>query len=246
MNESERTRQIAILLDLMHRSTNPDNTIKIFNNYLKRADKNDIKPIFNLFADSYLSVHGYCALMKESCWSQAGAVLRSCIEQISCLFVLTEYPSTVTDFLKIAKQKREYYQLETESERKQFIKDLQIKSKRELIEYFDYGWVSSVTSSCTRDDIISLAKLDEVIYDIKTIFNSFAHGKLTIFDFAGPDGSWSVMKKYGRRANMICAKLFDYLCCAYKKWTSEEDVLSLTSGLFINFKELYVSLLRNE
>lgn len=244
MNEDNRIEQINEMLNLIFLGTNPKNVALIFKAYLTRSDKEIIKPVFDLFADAFLSLHAYSALMLENCWSQAGAVLRVAIEQISSLFVLSNYDSTVNDFLKINKIKADYYHCENEKIQKNFLKENNLSlSKQSLINYFDYGWISSISRSTTRDDIIKLSHLNEMLSDIKTVLNPFAHGKLTIFDFAGPDGSWNTMKKYGKRANMICGKLYDYFCCSLKHWTSEEFIQGLTLGNFIPFKELYVRLL---
>lgn len=239
-----KVEQINEMLNQIFLGTNPKNVALIFKAYLKRNDEENYKPIFDLFADSYLSLHAYSTLMLENCWSQAGAVLRVAIEQIAALFILSNYDSTVPDFLSMNKLKAEYYHCENEIERKNLLKVKSINlNKIELVKYFDYGWISSVSPSTTRDDLIRLSHLEEMLSDIKVILNPFAHGKLTIFDFAGTDGTWSTMKKYGKRANMICGKLFDYFCCSLKKWTSEDTVNEITSNYFLPFKNLYIHLL---
>jgi len=176
-----RVELINDMLNLIFSGTNPKNVALIFNAYLKCSVKKKCKPIFVLFADAFLSLHAYSTLMLENCWSQAGAVLRVAIEQVSSLFVLSNYSSTVDDYLKINKIKEDYYRCENDEKQKDFLKANNINfKKRALVEYFDYGWISSVSSSTTRDDIIRLSRLEEMLNDIKTVLNPFAHGKYVV------------------------------------------------------------------
>lgn len=242
--EDNRTKQINQLLNIIYRGTNPNETSMIFEVWKNSPNARETKPIFNLFADAFLSLHAYSTLMLENCWSQAGMILRAAIEQVSTLFVLSNYESTISDFIRINKLKTKYFQIERKDEQAQFLRDNDLPTNKfEIIKFFDYGWIVSVSETVTRDDVIRLAHLDEMIDDIKDFLNPFAHGKLTIFDFAGPDGLWSFMRRYGKRANMLCAKLFDFWCCAFKKWSNEMKVDEITSNLFVLFKKLYLELL---
>lgn len=235
------------LLCFINKATTPENIKYFFEYYLKQ--EKIYKPIYNLFADSFLSIHSYTALMFDRCWSQAGAILRTAIEQISTLAVLVNDEQAMKDYLALDILKRQYYQTESEEECKKFVKEHNLpKDDYSRKAYFDYSWIKSITkkSKFSYKDIVKEARLDEVLGDIDVVLNKFVHGKLTIFDFAGPNDSWEVMKKYGRRANMICAKLFDFLCCSYKKFTNESEVTKVTNNLFIPFKNLYLECLEKK
>lgn len=243
----EKNEIINELLNIICEATNPDCANSIFGYYVLHKDNN--KCIYNLFAESFLSVHAYSSLMFDRCWSQAGAILRTAIEQISTLTVLVNNELAMKDYLALDILKREYYQIEDEEECEKFVKEHNLpKDDYSRKAYFDYSWIRSITKKTkfSYKDIVKEARLDEVLGDIDVVLNKFVHGKLTIFDFAGPDGSWDVMKKYGRRANMICAKLFDFLCCSYKKFTNEPEVTKVTNNLFIPFKNLYLKCLEKK
>lgn len=243
-NKVERINEI---LGIVCRATNPDCANHIFAYYIKHNENN--KCIYNLFADSFLSIHSYSVLMFDRCWSQAGSILRTAIEQISTLFVLVNNKQAMADYLALESIRREYYQIEDKSKCELFVKTHNLpKDEYNRKAYLDYSWIKSVTNKTTFSykDIVKEAKLSEVLDDVNVILNKFVHGKLSIFDFAGPDGSWDVMKKYGRRANMICAQLFDFLCCSYKKFTNEPEVTKVTNNLFIPFKNLYLKCLEKK
>lgn len=240
----DKNELINKLLNIVCQASNPDCANNIFQYYVQHNENN--KCIYNLFADSFISIHAYSSLMFDRCWSQAGAILRTAIEQISTLFVLVNNKQAMADYLVLDSLKRKYYQIEDENECKLFAKQHNLpKDEYNRKAYLDYSWIRSVTNKKTFSykDIIKEAKLNEVLDDIDVVLNKFVHGKLSIFDFAGPDGSWDVMEKYGRRANMICAKLFDFLCCSYKKFTNEFEVAKVTNNLFIPFKNLYLECL---
>lgn len=242
---NDRNELINKLLNIICQATNPNSANSIFTYFIGHKEKN--KCIYNLFADSFLSIHAYSVLMFDRCWSQAGAILRTAIEQISTLTVLVNNEQAMNDYLVLDNLKRQYYQIEAAEECEKFVKEHNLpKDDYSRKAYFDYSWIRSITKKhkFSYKDIVKEARLDEVIGDVDVVLNKFVHGKLTIFDFSGPDGSWDVMKKYGRRANMICAKLFDFLCCSYKKFTNEEEVTKVTNNMFIPFKTLYLECLK--
>lgn len=244
---STKEKLLNELLCFVNKATTPENIKYFFEYYLKQ--EKICKPIYNLFADSFLSIHSYTVLTFNRCWSQAGAILRTAIEQISTLTVLVNNEQAMKDYLALDILKRQYYQIEDEEECEKFVKEHNLpKDDYSRKAYFDYSWIRSITKKpkFSYKDIVKEARLDEVLGDIDVVLNKFVHGKLTIFDFAGPDGSWDVMKKYGRRANMICAKLFDFVCCSYKKFTNEPEVTKVTNNLFIPFKNLYLKCLEKK
>lgn len=63
-----RIEQINEMLNLIFLGTNPKNVALIFKAYFTRSDKEIIKPVFDLFADAFLSLHAYSALMLENFW----------------------------------------------------------------------------------------------------------------------------------------------------------------------------------
>lgn len=216
-----------------------DTTNYVFEAYLaKKVKKN--KPIYNLFAEGFISVKSFCLLMMNQAWSQAAIILRTLLEEVATLFVLSFNEETVDEYLKFNQLKREYYCLEGKEEQNKFIKDHNLKENpTTMINYLNYGWVKRFTKTGTygRNQLISLAKLDEFLVDIKWQLNHFAHGDLTIFDFNYDN--WKLMKRYGERIIMICAKLFDFLVCSYSRWVGKEFTNITTKNLFEKFIYLY-------
>ena len=240
-----KTEQIKRMLAIIDESSHamPD---YVFHYYLEAKRKPEEKPFYNLIAESFLTLFSFCKLMNEQAWSQAFALLRIGIEQVSAVFFLADYPNALNDYLELQALKSAYYKLESEDDRKVFLKENNIK-KNEVNRYFDYGWISKYTSdgSYGRNQIIRLTRLEEFIGDIEELLNAFAHGSVSVFQMSGDN--WGVMKKYGNRSCLTCCKLYDFLCCSYRKLVGPEQFEKIPlNNFFIIFKTLYHDLFIKE
>lgn len=211
----------------------------VFHYYVDFKKKPEEKIFYNLIADSYLTLFSYCNLMFENAWSQAFALLRMGIEQISAIFLLTTIPDALREYLNLHTLKVKYIRIKSDEERKVFLKEHNIKRNR-VNDYFDYGWVSKFTSDGTygRNQMIQLARLDEFLVDIDQTLNAFSHGSLSVFQMSGDN--WNVMRKYGKRANLTCCKLYDFLCYSLHGLVGHEvfSAWPLDSS-FKEFKQIY-------
>ena len=62
---------VSIMYDATLNSTN-----YVFAAYLKSGE-NKNKPIYNLFAESFIAIKSFCLLMTNQAWSQAAIILRT-------------------------------------------------------------------------------------------------------------------------------------------------------------------------
>lgn len=234
------------LLNIIFKATNSNIANEIFSFYSK--NKKDDKPIYNLFGDAFLSIHAYCGLIFEHCWSQAFTILRMALEQVSTLTILSLYPDLVSEYLSLHKLKCDYYSVEENEEKRiNFINEHNLpKNKIQLKRYFDYSWVSKITKSTKNDlnDLIQIANLGAFKGNLDTILSASAHGQLPIFQLSGPDGKWGVMKKVGLAESKACCKLFHFLCAAYADYTSVSELEIATDGLCNDFAELWLKFLK--
>lgn len=232
------------LLNIMYKATK-NSTNYVFAAYSSDG-RNRYKPIYNLFGESFIGVRSFSLLMMNQGWSQAAAVLRTLLEQVSSLFVISFYPEVIDEYLRFDTLRRNYYHLESKEDKKAFLKQHNLNSNNKAInDFLDYGWIRSLTVDGVygRDQLLTIAQLSEFIPDIKGIFNKFIHGQMTIFDFHSKKYGWTLMSRYGKRMVLICAKLFDFLVCSYAKWANEEMVDATTARLFKPFKVRYRSIL---
>ena len=162
------------------------------------------------------------------------------------MYVLVEMPGALEEYIKLHDLYKKYILLDSREEKKIFLKEYDISLIKEK-DFFDYGWITKFTEDKTfgRNQIIKMAKLDEFIVDIDETLNSFAHGRLSVFQMSG--NNWTVMRDYGRRANLMACKLFDFLCCAYHDLIGDAKFSKLPlNDSFIEFKRIYKELFERE
>ena len=239
MTQSKRTIDKKMMSDALSRMMTlifeaagrmPD---ELFRFYLDNEKDKSLKPVYNLLADSFLSLKSFCKLMFDRCWSQASAILRIGIEQVSAAVVLLKNPELQRRYIDLQKERAKYVSLSAE-EQKSFRKSI-----KNINEYFDYSWFDS--NDYGRDKIIKAAGLSELIVDIQETLNKFAHGSLSIFQFSGAAGDWAPMKRHGRRIVLANCKLYDFLCCTIRDYIGNAfDALS-AGQTFLEFKTIYRS-----
>lgn len=206
---------------------------ELFRFYLNNEKDKSLKPVYDLLADSFLSLKSFCRLMFDRCWSQASAILRIGIEQVSAAVVLLKNPELQRRYIDLQKEHAKYVSLSAE-EQKSFRKGI-----KNINEYFDYSWFGS--NDYGRDKIIKAAGLSEFIVDIQETLNKFAHGSISIFQFDGAVGDWAPMKRHGRRIVLANCKLYDFLCCSIRNYIGNTfDALS-AGQTFLEFKTIYLS-----
>ena len=241
----EEKEKIALLRDMLELIAKGSHNMP---NYVFTYYKNHNIPcrqkcFYNLIADSFLTLYSFSVLMNDSCWSQASVLLRVGLEQVAAVFVLTNIDGTLEKYIDLQCEKSNYYQLNKE-EQKDYAKEHGFKGKEN--SYFDYGWIKEFTcdGSYGINQLLKLVGLEEFLVDIEQTLNSFAHGSITIFQFNG--NNWEIMRKHGKRITIACCKLFDFLCCAYKKIVKDEfDNLPL-NDIFIDFEMRYKYLFEME
>ena len=240
----KKIEQINQMLSLIMESSHPMPDY-VFHYYVESKRKPEEKVFYNLIADSFLTLFSYCKLMFENAWSQAFTVLRMGLEQISAVFLLITRPDALEKYIDLYKLKVQFINIESEDDKKAFRKEHNIPSMYN--DYFDYSWVSSFTADGKygRNQMIELAKLEEFLTDIEQSLNAFSHGSMSVFQMSGDN--WNVMKRYGRRASLICCKLYDFLCCSYHNLIGEEEFAKLPlDRYFKSFKLIYHDLFISE
>ena len=239
----DRRKQYILLNDMMSIIVESTRNIAdvVFNEYLKHHEHENQKQIYNLFAEGFISLSSFCKLMFDKSWSQAATLLRSAIEEVSALYVLSNIPETRNSFIWLHNEHAEFI-LMSDSEKDEYLKINGIpKNKRN--DYFDYSWIKDFTEDKKygRDQLLKLAKLDEFLIDIKETLNSFAHGSLSIFQFNNVNEKWELMARYGRRLVLITCKLYDFICCSFKEYIGDSFYDLRLNQYFIDFKEIYLS-----
>ena len=218
----------------------------VFTEYVNHKEHEDQKQIYNLFADAYISVSAFCKLMFHDSWSQAAVILRVAIEQISALYVLSNYPDSRIAFMDLFKEQGIYLSLDKDG-KNDYIKSKSIPKNR-INDYFDYSWIKDFTedNKYGRDQLLKLAHLDEFLVDIKETLNAFAHGSISIFQFYNLEEKWELMSRYGRRLVLTACKLYDFLCCSFKKYIGDRFFDLFLNQQFIEFKNIYLRIIKRE
>ena len=241
INQQEQiNKMLSLIMDSSHPM--PD---FVFHYYLDYKKKPEEKIFYNLIADSFLTLFSYCKLMFEQAWSQAFTVLRMGIEQVAAVFLLTHMPGAIEKYIDLHKLKAEFVKFESEDDKKTFRKENNIPGNYN--NYFDYSWVSSFTvdGKYGRSQMVELAGLGEFLGDIEQLLNAFSHGSINVFQMNGDN--WKVMKRYGRRASLICCKLYDFLCCSYHNLIGSEEFAKTPLNIcYKQFKQIYHDLFVSE
>ncbi len=193
-------------------------------------------PALDLMVEAFLTVHSFSLLMFEGLISNASAILRILIEQVSAVTVICNNPKAMTEFLKFQTWKKQYYSSKGEEHEK--IRDFLFekaeyrhKNESALKDYLDYGWIRALNNNKSERSeqlIIKEARLEEMIVDINEQLNAFAHGQRSIFSFIR---NKDLSDKHISRIIMTAGKLFLFLCHAKHKLLVNEN---MTSDKFFN------------
>ncbi len=209
----------------------------LFRYYMENAKGEGIKPVYDLVADSFLSLKAFCLLMGNGCWTQAAGVLRTALEQVSTSVVLLGDESARQRYMALQEERRAYILL-SEKDQKEFLKAKNAKGKEKI--YFDYSWFGS---DYGRNQILEAAHLKEFIVDIEETLNGFSHGNISAFQLHDERGDWKLMGRHGRRMVLTCCKLFDFLVCATSKYIGEEFLKWNICVRFPDFKKTYLAVM---
>ena len=80
----------------------------VFTYFVNFEKSKTIKPFYNLFAESFLSLFSFSFLYLNQAWSQASSLLRTSIEQVSKVVVLCNNKDLIEEFLNLKKE-ADYY-----------------------------------------------------------------------------------------------------------------------------------------
>ena len=100
MNRQEKLAIIKEMIRLIAKGSH-DMPNCIFTYYVNNKIPSEQKLFYNLIADSFLTLYSFSNLMKENCWSQAFAVLRMGIEQVSAVYLLTTIPESLQEYINL-------------------------------------------------------------------------------------------------------------------------------------------------
>lgn len=171
-------------------------------------------PAMNLLVEAFLSVRSFCILMFEGLISNASAILRILIEQVSILNIICHDEKAMGEYLKFQGWKKRYYG-STGKDRQEGFEFLSNqcgkKTNNAIKNFLDYGWIRITNpdkSNGGKTSIIKKAHLEETLVDIEEQLNGFAHGQKSIFEFHRNE---SLTDKYVSRIVMIAGKLFIFL-----------------------------------
>lgn len=218
----------------------------IFTYFSTFETSKQLRPFYNLFSESFLSLFSFSFLYLNQAWSQASALLRTSIEQVSKIVVLCNNKELIEDFIELKKISEVFYNLPSKEEKDEFLESYN-NDINVFNNYIEYGWAQPLIEGRepTRNDVIKLAKLGETIVDIKNQLNGFVHGNMSIFDFYSQSEKTEVMKRFGRRISLICCKLFYLSYLSFKNRGSVKDISLDTDDGFIEFKDKYKYLVEN-
>ena len=233
------------MMSIIIQSTNDIPNV-VFKEYLNHKEHKSQKQIYNLFADTFLSLSAFCKLIFDHSWSQAAIILRTAIEQVSKLYILAYFPNSRKSFIDLYIEYGKFLLL-NENEKENYLKTNSIKKNR-FNEYFSYSWISGFTKDKKygRDQLLKLANLDEFKVDIKETLNLFVHGRISIFEFYNSKEKWGLMDRYGRRIILMACKLFDFLCCSFCNYIGDSFFKLPFYQILLNFKGIYLCVIKNK
>ena len=184
--------------------------------------------------------------MFEGLISNASAILRILIEQVSSIVVVSKNPDVMSNFIAFYNKKKNYYGSEGVEHikyRNQLIKECGHSSEYDIKNYLDYGWIRILHKDKTQRSstiIIKEAHLEEMIFDINEHLNAFAHGKRSIFDYANKK---DLVDKHISRIIMAAGKMFLLLCHSKQELLVQETIdYDKNFESYINAKLLFLDL----
>lgn len=186
-------------------------------------------PAIDLLVEAFLSVHSFCLLMFEGLVSNASAILRILIEQVSAISVIAKNERAMSEFLKFNTWKKQYYALDGEDKEKLvsfLVSNCGIKkpSKNAIKDYLDYGWIRVINNDKSERSerlILKEAHLEEMIIDVNEQLNAFSHGQRSIFQFIQ---NKNLADRYISRIIMCAGKLFLFLCHSKTELLSNKEI----------------------
>lgn len=139
----------------------------------------------DLVAEAIFSIRSFCLLMEDGLVSNASAIMRVIIEQITIVSLASSSVEKKEAFLRMKKERNMYYSSGEEYKKTyQTIIAKEKNIKRKVKQYFDYGWyeqnnkpVLDLKSMCEA------AGFTEAYNLIEELLNSFSHGQVSIFRF---------------------------------------------------------------
>jgi hypothetical protein len=216
--------------------------------YFSNFDRNEkLKPFYNLYAETFLSIYSFATLYQNQAWSQASAILRTGIEQTSKIFVLTKNPQLLDEFLKLRALSDQLANLDSKEEKMQFISMFDYSDLNEFNNFVEWSWTKPLCNveMPTRNDVIRLANLGDTLVDIRNILNAFVHGTLSTFDFYNASENTEVLVRFGRRISLNCCKLFYLAYISFKNWKEVSSLTWDTDEYFAIFNSKYKFLVEN-
>lgn len=204
------------------------------------------EPAIDMMIEAFLSLRSFCLLMQDGLISNASAILRVAIEQISSVYVFSTNPKALTSFLGFNKLKKDYYKSEGDEHKAlkaQIAKACNYHSEQAIKEYLDYGWIKCVIDNVDNKRGATLiretANFEEMSNDIEDYLNSFAHGQSSMFPyFRAKKGD-----KLVSRIIMMSGKLFLALCYSKQELLVNSDITEdKFFDMYVNAKILYLDL----
>ena len=184
-------------------------------------------PVIDLMVESFLTVYSFCILMFEGLISNASAILRILVEQVSSIVVVSKNPDVMSNYIAFYNKKKNYYGStgdEHTKYRDKLIKECGHSNEYDIKNYLDYGWIRILNKDKTQRSstiIIKEAHLEEMILDINEHLNAFAHGKRSIFDYAHKK---DLVDRHISRIIMAAGKMFLLLCHSKQELLVQETI----------------------
>ena len=89
----------------------------VFKEYASHPEHQNQKNIYNLFADAFIGLSSFCKLMFDNSWSQAAIILRSLIEEVASLYVLSYHQDLIEKYLLLDEEYCNYVKLDLEKQK---------------------------------------------------------------------------------------------------------------------------------
>lgn len=239
MNRDEEFAKLFKMIDLMaeYSILKPGQIDKACK---EKAISSKYFPFTTLMVEAFFSIYSFTLLVKEALYSNASAILRTLIEQVSAVYVLTNNDSALDKFIEIKNLIALYENKEITLDEINTKYALHL-SEKNIENFFDYGWsISFGAHNWGRNKIIKESKLDEVLEDFWYL-NKFAHGQLSWYQLLRTN-SKEILDRHIARTIMICGKLFNYLCSATVKYFGENVESDESYVMFAKIKTLYLNI----
>ena len=118
MDEKQEKLNEMLTLILKSSQDMPDFVFQYYSDHEKDQKK---KIVYNLVADSYLTLFSYCLLMFHHAWSQAFSLLRVGLEQVAAVYLLAFCDGAIERYIDLYDLKAEYVKLESKTDKNEFL-----------------------------------------------------------------------------------------------------------------------------